>query len=63
MTCSIFIYPPRTVLCLQEVKQLTLDLLDLAPESHKRKEKDRSVVALEWKSGELCKAVWTDTGK
>ncbi len=45
----------------QEVKQLTLDLLELAPETQKRKE--RSVTSFDWKPGELCKAMWADNGK
>lgn len=41
---------------------MTLDLLELAPEPPKRKERS-SVAAVEWKPGDPCRAVWADNGK
>lgn len=43
---------------LQEVRKLTVDLLELAPEP---KRKDRS--SFEWKCGDPCRAVWTENGR
>lgn len=43
---------------VQEVRKLTLDLLELAPEP-KRKEKS----SFDWKTGDPCRAIWTENGR
>ena len=62
--CCVILYPPSTVhpvWSFQEVKQLTLDLLELAPAP--KSKVDQSAVLYDWKLGDQCKAVWPDNGK
>lgn len=64
--CHTYILPSFVLACgrlwhfvsLQEVRKLTVDLLELAPEP---KRKDRS--SFDWKSGDPCRAVWTENGR
>lgn len=43
---------------LNDVIKLTKDLMELTPQQRRKKS-----LAFEWKTGDLCKAIWSDNGK